>query len=125
MDQPTSADSCHPDLLRFWQMLTERMCMGQRLLDVLDAIEEALPPGPLGRVATALADDVRRGSALSDAMKRHPTIFSRAHLCLVEGGERLGIIDRVLLLILESTWKCPTCGNLQFPGNQPAPVNPR
>ena len=107
---------CHPDMQRFWQLLAQGWCSGQPLLTILHSIQQALPPDPMGKVAGTLAEQVAQGRSLSDAMRGQPSIFTKAHNCLIEGGERLGIVDRVLLLILESTWRCPTCGNLQFPG---------
>ena len=106
--------SCHANVQRFWRLLAEGFCGGQPLLSTLRSIQESLPPEPMGEVASALADDVGRGALLSQAMKNQSPIFSAAHISLVEGGELLGIVDRVLLLILECTWKCPTCGNLQI-----------
>jgi len=107
--------SCHPDMLRFWQRLTEGWCAGQPLLLTLRVIQEELPPEPLGTVVCAMADDVEQGACLSAVVKRQPSVFTQAHVSLIEGGELLGIVDRVLLLILEATWRCPSCGNLQFP----------
>jgi type II secretory pathway component PulF len=104
---------CHEDVRRFWQLLAEGICSGQTLLGTLRSTQELLPPEPMGRVVAALADDVNQGATLSQAMKSQTRVFSAAHLHLVEGGELLGRLDRMLLLILEFTWTCPTCGNLQ------------
>ena len=107
---------CHPDMQRFWQLLAEGYCTGQQQLTTLRLIQKELSPEPMGIAAAALEQDVAEGRMLSEAMNNQPSVFSRAHVSLVEGGERLGIVDRIVLLILEQTWKCPTCGNLQFPG---------
>ena len=108
--------SCHPDLRRFWELLAEGSCAGQPLLPTLRSIEKALPPAPMGKVAGLLADAVSQGIILSVAMRNQPSVFSKAHVSLVEGGELLGISDRVFLLILEFVWRCPACANIQFPG---------
>ena len=106
---------CHPDGRRFWQLLAEGCCGGQPLGPLLRSIQEALPPEPMGKVVDALADDIiNQGKTLAEAMKNQPSVFTRAHVALVEGGELLGIVDRVLLLIMEATWRCPTCGSLQL-----------
>ncbi len=106
-------DSCRPDVQRFWQLFTQGVCSGQTLLGALRSTGELLSAEPMGTVAAALADEVNQGASLSQAMKNQGRAFSPAHIHLVEGGELLGILDRVLLLILEYTWRCPTCGNLQ------------
>ncbi len=109
--------SCHPDMLRFWELLADGIAEGRQLAKVLRSIQETLPREPMGNVAAALAADIERGTALSQAMRNRPSIFSKAHVCLVEGGECVGRLDRLLLLIVELTRECPTCGHLQFPGD--------
>jgi len=102
-------------MLRFWELLAEGASAGQQLLTVLRSIHEVLPPEPMGDVAAALAADIERGYRLSEAMRSHPSVFSKAHVYFVEGGECVGRVDRLLLLIVELTRECPTCGALQFP----------
>lgn len=104
-------------MLRFWELLAEGVHDGRRLLGLLRSIAEELPSGPMGKAARALADDVEQDITLSEAMSRQPSVFTRAHVCFVEGGERVGRLDRVFDLILELTRDCPICGNLRFPEN--------
>jgi type II secretory pathway component PulF len=106
--------SCHPDVLRFWEMLADGVEAGQPMISVIRMIEKALPLEPMGRVAAKLGDDLNKSYTLSEAMSKQPGAFSRAHLCLVEGGERVGRVDRLLRLIAEFTRDCPSCGNLQI-----------
>ena len=108
--------SCHVDLRKFWQMLAEGAYSGEQVLSALRSIQDALPPEPMGKVVAALARDVESGNILSEAMKKHPTVFTKAHVCLVQGGEYVGRLDRILLLIMEFTWACPACSGLKFPG---------
>ena len=110
-----SDSMCHQDMQTFWRMLTGGFCGGQPLLPVLKSIAESLPAEPMGRVVHELCKDINDGCNLSNAMSRHPSVFSPAHISLIDGGERLGIVDKVLLLILEATWRCPTCSGLRFP----------
>jgi len=98
--------------------LTERACAGQPLLQALRAVEGEFHPQPLHAVVRALADDVENGLTLSAAMKRHPQTFSRGAICLVEGGECAGILDRVLVLIVEYVWRCPDCACWNRPGGE-------
>ena len=107
--------SCHPDMLRFWELFAEGVAARRQLRTVLHSIQELLPPEPMGNVAGALAYDIERGIPLSQAMRNQPLVFTKAHVCLIEGGEYVGRLDRLLLLILELTRECPSCGNLRFP----------
>jgi type II secretory pathway component PulF len=107
-----TATACKPDKEKYWRLLAEGLFRGQPLVALLLSVEQALSQSPMGGAVAALAADIQQGATLSQAMARQPSVFSKAETCLVEGGERLGILERVVLLILEATWKCPGCGNL-------------
>ena len=50
----------------------------------------------LAEVVTQLRYDVEAGLMLSEAMARHPKVFSRLYIAMVEAGEAAGILDIVL-----------------------------
>src|SRR5919106_4662839 len=52
--------------------------------------------GELAAVNTELREDVEAGLLLSQAMARHPKVFSRLYVAMVEAGEAAGILDDVL-----------------------------
>ena len=103
------AEDCCTELLGFWTHLARHICSGRQLGETLRAYETEAPEGRVAEATRALRVDVEGGMALSDAMKRQPDMFAKHVTCLVEGGERAGVLDRVLPLILELAWRCPTC----------------
>ncbi|MBW3592533.1 MAG: type II secretion system F family protein, partial [Actinobacteria bacterium] len=50
----------------------------------------------LAQVIKELRADVEGGLLLSQAMGRHPKVFSRLFVAMVEAGEAAGILDQVL-----------------------------
>src|SRR5438876_2882280 len=50
----------------------------------------------LGAIVSELRADVEGGLLLSQAMARHPKVFSRLYVAMVEAGEAAGILDQVL-----------------------------
>ena len=50
----------------------------------------------LAQVIAQLREDVESGLLLSEAMARHPKVFSRLYVAMVEAGEAAGILDIVL-----------------------------
>lgn len=105
-------------MLRFWELLAEGICAGRQLITTLDEIRTTLHPEPMGDAAAFLIEGLVSGMSLSASMKRCPTVFSKAHICLVEGGELVGRLDLLLELIVVLTRNCPTCSNLSIQGEQ-------
>src|SRR5881396_2259130 len=69
---------------------------GLNVVTALVILEEQTEDKKLARVVTELRGDVEAGLLLSEAMARHPRIFSRLFISMVEAGEAAGILDVVL-----------------------------
>jgi len=108
MNGTLGQSDCQP-LARFWQMLTKEICAGHPLGSTLESIAVELDGTHLRGVVRELTAGVRAGQPLSQAMRQRPEVFRQHVTLLVDGGERAGILDRVLLLILEHVWRCPEC----------------
>ena len=59
-------------------------------------LEEQTDDKYLGAVIRELRADVEGGLLLSQAMGRHPKVFNRLYVAMVEAGEAAGILDDVL-----------------------------
>src|SRR3954454_19893283 len=69
---------------------------GLNVVGSLAILEEQTDAQNLGKVITELRKDVEGGLLLSEAMARHPKVFSRLYISMVEAGEAAGILDIVL-----------------------------
>jgi type IV pilus assembly protein PilC len=69
---------------------------GLNVVTALVILEEQTEDKKLAKVVTELRADVEGGLLLSEAMARHPRIFSRLFVSMVEAGEAAGILDVVL-----------------------------
>jgi type IV pilus assembly protein PilC len=69
---------------------------GLNVVTALVILEEQTEDKKLAKVITELRADVEGGLLLSEAMARHPRIFSRLFISMVEAGEAAGILDVVL-----------------------------
>jgi type IV pilus assembly protein PilC len=69
---------------------------GLSVVSALVILEEQTEDKYLSGVITELRADVEGGLLLSQAMSRHPKIFSRLYVAMVEAGEAAGILDQVL-----------------------------
>jgi len=65
------------------------------VVESLKIIAEEAPSAMLKKELGALLDDIQGGSAMSQAMARHPNIFSSFYVNMVRSGEESGKLDEV------------------------------
>jgi type IV pilus assembly protein PilC len=69
---------------------------GLNVVGALVILEEQTSDQALAACVHELRKDVEGGLLLSEAMARHPKVFSRLYISMVEAGEAAGILDIVL-----------------------------
>ncbi|MDE3026298.1 MAG: type II secretion system F family protein, partial [Acidobacteriota bacterium] len=69
---------------------------GLNVVSSLVILEQQTSDAVLAGVVAELRRDVEGGLLLSEAMARHPKVFSRLYVAMVEAGEAAGILDIVL-----------------------------
>lgn len=84
------------DVLMFCRELAMLIECGVPLLRALRILQVRTSNLTLGRVAGEMADAVAEGQALSTAAARHPRIFTKAMISMMEAGERSGRLVSVL-----------------------------
>jgi type IV pilus assembly protein PilC len=69
---------------------------GLNIVTALSILEHQTDDKYLSVVISEVRADVEGGSLLSQAFARHPKVFSRLYVAMVEAGEAAGILDEVL-----------------------------
>ena len=69
---------------------------GLNVVSALVILEQQTDDVYLGSVIRELRADVEGGMLLSQSMARHPKVFNRLYVAMVEAGEAAGILDIVL-----------------------------
>jgi type IV pilus assembly protein PilC len=69
---------------------------GLNVVTALSILEEQTDDKNLAAVIGDVRGDVESGLLLSEAMSRHPRVFSNLYIAMVEAGEAAGILDVVL-----------------------------
>jgi type IV pilus assembly protein PilC len=69
---------------------------GLNVVASLVILEDQTDDNALAEVVRQLRADVEAGLLLSEAMAKHPKVFSRLYIAMVEAGEAAGILDIVL-----------------------------
>src|SRR5690349_7426720 len=69
---------------------------GLNVVASLRILEDQTSDAYLATVISDVRADVESGALLSQALARHPKVFSRLYISMVEAGEAAGILDEVL-----------------------------
>jgi type IV pilus assembly protein PilC len=93
------------DLTVFSRQFATMVNSGLSMLRCLYVLEEQTPNKKLAAVITDVRADVEAGIALSDALEKHPKVFSKLYVSMVRAGELGGILDEVLNRIAEQLEK--------------------
>lgn len=92
------------DIVDFTRQLAIMINAGLPLIDALESLREQSKPA-LARILAEVVNDVRGGSTLSEALNKHPHLYSPFYLALVKSGETAGKLDLVLKKLAENLEK--------------------
>ena len=80
----------------FTTQLATLSAAGIPIVKALTILEGQTRPGPFKNVLAALVEDVSAGTALSEAMAKHPQCFDALYSSMVKAGEAGGVLDAIL-----------------------------
>ncbi len=84
------------DLTVFSRQFATMVNSGLSMLRCLYVLEEQTPNKKFAKVIGEIRADVEAGISLSDALQKHPKVFSKLYVSMVRAGELGGILDEVL-----------------------------
>jgi type IV pilus assembly protein PilC len=84
------------DIVIFTRQFSTMVDAGLPLVQCLEILGKQADNPSLGEVVTKIKVDIESGNNLSDAMRKHPKVFSSLYSNLVEAGEAGGILDTIL-----------------------------
>jgi len=84
------------DLVIFSRQLATMVEAGIPLVNVLDILGQQVENKAFGETVKKLKDDVETGSSFSQALAKHPRIFSALYINMVRAGESSGMLDEIL-----------------------------
>ena len=90
-------DRVRPEALSLMtRQLAALLRAGVPLLQSLDMLSRSLPSWALTELMLEVHNDVASGTALHEALAKHPTQFSGLYVSLVQAGETAGILDTMV-----------------------------
>jgi type IV pilus assembly protein PilC len=84
------------DLVIFSRQLSTMVEAGIPLVNVLDILSQQVEKRGFAAVIKKIRDDVETGLSFSQALTKHPRIFSPLYINLVKAGESSGMLDQIL-----------------------------
>ena len=91
------------ELIMFTKQLHSMLIAGIPMLRILSILEDQTESKALKEAVLKIIQDINQGSSLSDAMDKHPKIFSRLYCDMVKAGEMSGsvpiVLDRLIYII--------------------------
>lgn len=84
------------DLIIFSRQLATLVGAGIPLLQSLSTMEKQSENPRLKRTIAEIRRDLESGTAFSEALSRHPGIFDKMYVNMINAGETAGILDAVL-----------------------------
>ena len=88
------------ELLLFYTQMTIIVESGTNIPSGLEALQEQMHDGPLKEVIGDLKQMVQEGQMLSEAMTKHPNLFSPTHVGMIRAGESGGFLPKMLQRIV-------------------------
>ncbi len=84
------------DMIIFSRQLATLINAGLPFITSFDALVEQTENPKLKKVITQVRRDVEGGMAFSDALARHPKVFSDMYVNMIRAGETGGVLDEIL-----------------------------
>ncbi|GIK16796.1 MAG: type II secretion system F family protein [Phycisphaerae bacterium] len=83
-------------MVQFTRQLSTLQDAGLPILRSLNILEEQARPGKLKSTLRIVVEDIEGGATLSEAMAKHPKVFTRLYTNMIAAGETGGVLDVIL-----------------------------
>jgi len=108
------------ELINFTKQLVTLLKAGVPIISSLESLIEQTDNHTMKEILTQIYRDVEGGGNFSDALKKHPTVFSELYVNSVKAGETGGVLDQVLerlcmLMSYEQEIKAKVKGAIRYP----------
>jgi type II secretory pathway component PulF len=89
------------EILIFTTELSDLLASGMTLGNALNTLANRQSGKDSDVIIASLRDEILRGSSLSEALSRHPKIFTNLYVNMIKAGEASGAVDEVLRRLVD------------------------
>jgi general secretion pathway protein F len=100
-DRGSSGRVAADDLILLTRQWATLLSAGIPVMEVLSTLAEQVETPGAKKVCGDLRDRIREGSSLTEALSRHPHVFSPLYCQMVRAGESSGTLDRMLVRLAD------------------------
>jgi type IV pilus assembly protein PilC len=93
------------DLILFTRQMSSMLSSGLTLLKALEILKEQTQNPAMSEIVTSVINDVSEGKTFSQAIAKHPKVFSDIYVSIIKAGEASGLLDKVLLRLADNLEK--------------------
>lgn len=84
------------EIVIFSRQLATMVDSGIPLVQAMDILSDQIDDPSFKNIVATVRDDIETGSSLSDALSKHPNVFSPLYINMVKAGESSGALDDIL-----------------------------
>lgn len=93
------------DVILFTRQLSSMLASGLTLMRSLEIFKEQIQNQTMEDIIEAVINDVQEGKTFSEAIAKHPEVFSPIYVSIVKAGESSGLLDKVLSRLADNLEK--------------------
>ncbi len=93
------------DLVLFTRQLSSMLSSGLTLMKALEILKDQMENPSMSEVVSTLIGDVQEGKTFSQALSKHPKVFTPIYVSIIKAGEQSGLLDKVLSRLADNLEK--------------------
>lgn len=93
------------ELVLFTRQLSSMISSGLTLTKALEILKMEIKNETFVEIVTTIINDIQEGKTFSQAIEKHPQVFSPIYISIVKAGEQAGLLDKVLIRLTENLEK--------------------
>lgn len=93
------------ELVLFTRQMSSMLSSGLTLMKSLEILREQMTNPTMQEITTSIINDVQEGKTFSQAISKHPKLFTTIYVSIIKAGESSGLLDKVLSRLADNLEK--------------------
>ncbi len=93
------------ELVLFTRQMSSMLSSGLTLMKSLEILREQMTNITMQEITTSIINDIQEGKTFSQAIAKHPKLFTNIYVSIIKAGEGSGLLDKVLARLADNLEK--------------------